>query len=146
MVSGIGAVVLIAAIDGAGGSLSTLDLVPGLLIGGLGLGLVVAPMFDIILAAVSDAETGSASGVLNAVQQFAGAAGVAVFGTVFFTVLDGQGFSAAVERTLWIQAGLTVAMLALSPLLPRWAREPAGEGEGTAEPVRPGVAVEGVVA
>ncbi len=57
---------------------------PGLLVAGIGFGLIVAPMFDIILASVTDAETGSASGVLNAGQQLASSIGVAVLGTVFF--------------------------------------------------------------
>ena len=46
--------------------LGFVGLMPGLFVAGLGMGLVVAPMFDIVLAAVTDKETGSASGVLNA--------------------------------------------------------------------------------
>jgi hypothetical protein len=45
------------------------------------------PDFDFILAAVTDREVGSASGVLNAVQQLGGAIGVAAIGTVFFSAL-----------------------------------------------------------
>lgn len=89
---------------------------------GLGLGLVVAPLFSFILAAVTDDEVGSASGVLNAFQQLASAIGVAVLGTIFFAALDGHGFVSGLERVLWVDAGLVVAAAALALLLPRHAR------------------------
>ena len=44
---------------------------------GIGIGMMVSPLFDFILASVTDDEVGSASGVLNAMQQLAGAVGVA---------------------------------------------------------------------
>jgi hypothetical protein len=84
---------------------------------------VIVPLFDVILAAVSDHETGSASGVLNAVQQLAAAMGVAALGTVFFSKLSHSGFGQALETTLWIYAGLLVVALAATPLLPRRARQ-----------------------
>lgn len=58
-------------------------LVPGALVVGLGMGLMIAPLFNFILAGVEDHEVGSASGVLTAIQQFGSALGVAVLGTVF---------------------------------------------------------------
>jgi EmrB/QacA subfamily drug resistance transporter len=103
---------------------SSWDLVPGLLVSGIGVGLVVAPLFDIVLAAVSDAELGSASGVLNAVQQLAGAAGVAVIGTVFFGAIGHGGFAHALHGALWVAVGLLGAVCLVSLALPRWARDP----------------------
>ncbi|MCW3040498.1 MAG: major facilitator superfamily 1 [Solirubrobacterales bacterium] len=108
-------------------TLSAGQLVPGLLVQGLGIGLIVAPMFDIILAAVTDPETGSASGVLNAAQQLAGAVGVAVLGTIFFTAAEAGDFATALSHTLWVTVGMLAAVLLLSPLLPRFARPPAAE-------------------
>jgi hypothetical protein len=93
--------------------------VPGVLVSGLGLGFVVAPLFDIVLAAVAEHELGSASGVLNAGQQLAAALGVAALGTVFFGALDGGRFHHALTDTLWIEALLFAVALALTPLLPR---------------------------
>jgi predicted MFS family arabinose efflux permease len=72
---------------------STGALIAPPLVFGVGIGMLVAPLFNFILAAVSDAEAGSASGVLNAVQQLAGAAGVAVIGTVFFSRLASGALS-----------------------------------------------------
>jgi len=117
--------VLLAAI--VQGGADGLDLLPGLALAGLGMGLAVAPLFDIVLAAVSDEETGSASGVLNAQQQLAGALGVAVLGTIFFDALS-QGFVHALTVTLWVQVGSLIAMLLVAPLLPRWARETDAPG------------------
>jgi len=106
---------------------------PGLLVTGVGLGLVVAPMFDIILASVTDAETGSASGVLNAGQQLANAIGVAVLGTIFFDAVASGDFHLGLRRVLMVQIGTTLALLALSPLLPRFAREPEAAPEAELE-------------
>jgi EmrB/QacA subfamily drug resistance transporter len=106
------------------------NLLPGLLVAGAGLGLVVAPMFDIILASVTEKETGSASGVLNAGQQLATSIGVAVLGTIFFdTVLSG-GFHTALSRCLWVQVITMIGLLVLSPLMPRRAREQVNRAEG----------------
>lgn len=110
------------------GPVTSLSLAPGLMVAGLGMGLVIAPLFDIILAGVSDRETGSASGVLNASQQLAGAIGVAVLGTVFFSALKHGGFTHALHAALWVQLGLLAGVLAISPLLPRRAREQAQVG------------------
>ncbi|HZU40107.1 MAG TPA: MFS transporter [Solirubrobacteraceae bacterium] len=107
-----------------GGRVSSWDLAPGLLVSGLGMGLVVAPLFDIILAGVADHELGSGSGVLNAVQQLAGALGVAVLGTVFFSAVGHGGFAHALHGALWVALGLLAGVFVLSFGLPRWARDP----------------------
>ncbi|MDQ2894930.1 MAG: MFS transporter [Actinomycetota bacterium] len=101
---------------------STWGLLGPLLVVGLGMGLFIVPVFDTVIAAVTDAEMGSASGVLNAVQQLGGAIGVAVLGTIFFSVLGHEGFAAALRDTIWWQIGAMALLLALTPLLPRRAR------------------------
>jgi len=122
LVSLAGTLLLVHEVS-ATGRLGIVELLPGLAVGGLGMGLIVAPLFDIIIAAVTERELGSASGVLNAVQQLAAAIGVAVLGTVFFDTLGTAGhFHRALDRTLWIGAGLTVVALLAMPLMPRQAR------------------------
>src|SRR3989440_6599183 len=59
-------------------------------VAGFGTGLVLAPLFNVILAGGEDHEVGTASGVLNAVQQLGATVGVAVVGTVFFSLLGTQ--------------------------------------------------------
>jgi EmrB/QacA subfamily drug resistance transporter len=81
---------VILTIIQAGGGMSPWELVPSLLVYGAGLGLFLAPYFDIVLAGVAHHEVGSASGTLTAVQQFGSALGVAILGTVFFTAVGTQ--------------------------------------------------------
>jgi hypothetical protein len=61
--------------------------------------------------------------VLNALQQLAGAWGVALLGTLFFDALGAGRFHHSLGVTLWVEIGLCVAALALSPLLPARARD-----------------------
>jgi EmrB/QacA subfamily drug resistance transporter len=112
----------LAVILGATSHVSTWGLAGPLLVVGIGMGLFVVPAFDTILAAVTDSELGSASGVLNAVQQLGGAVGVALLGTVFFSAVTHAGFAAALRRTLWWEVGLLTNLLLVTPLLPRQAR------------------------
>lgn len=98
-------------------------LVPGTLATGLGMGLVIPPLFDVILAGVSEPEVGSASGVLNAVQQLANAVGVALLVTLWSAFTDhGRTPSAALSATALVTVALLAAALALSVRLPRQAR------------------------
>jgi len=60
------------------------ELIPGLLVTGSGMALVMSPMFNVVLADVDPKHAGSASGTLNAVQQLGGAIGVAIIGVIFF--------------------------------------------------------------
>src|SRR4051795_11190003 len=81
------------------------DLAPGLFLTGLGSGAIFAPLFDLILAGLGDHEVGSGSGVLNAVQQFCGALGVAVLGSLFFGLLPGHGFADSIRDLIVIGVG-----------------------------------------
>ncbi|MGX6601474.1 hypothetical protein ACWKSP_04950 [Micromonosporaceae bacterium Da 78-11] len=74
------------------------------------------------LPAVEDAEIGSASGVLTAVQSIAGSIGVAVFGSTFFDAIDSGAADDAFRRTLLILAVILVSFLALTFAFPRQAR------------------------
>lgn len=61
--------------------------IPGLLIVGAGMALIMSPMFSVVLTDVDTKHAGSASGVLNAVQQLGGAIGTALIGVFFFGAL-----------------------------------------------------------
>jgi hypothetical protein len=114
---------------GHGMSTGSLVLVAPQLVMGIGMGMMVAPLFDFILAAVTDTEVGSASGVLNAVQQLGGAIGVAAIGTLFFSTLQHSGFVTAIDHSLLVELATTPVLLALISMLPSRARE----GEPAAE-------------
>lgn len=105
---------------------TSLELVPALFVAGLGMGGVVSPFFDIALGDVGDDEVGSASGLLNAIQQLGGALGVAVLTTLFVSLLGERAgrdvYTDAAETLLLIDAGLLVVLAGLSFLLPPKAR------------------------
>jgi len=102
------------------------DLAPGLLLAGLGSGAVFSPLFDVTLADLGDEEVGTGSGLLNAVQQFGGALGVAVLGTVFFDWLPARGWTEATQALLAVSVGCYGVSFAVGFLLPRRSGEPCG--------------------
>ncbi|HEY1714972.1 MAG TPA: MFS transporter [Solirubrobacteraceae bacterium] len=109
---------------------SLMLIAPQLLVGA-GIGMLISPLFDFILASVTDREVGSASGVLNALQQLAGALGVAAIGTVFFTTLTHHGFVAAINRCIEWELATVPLLILCTLLLPRRAREPEAEAFAT---------------
>ncbi len=103
---------------------STLDLAPGLVLIGLGAGMSMGQLFDFILAGVGMDEVGSASGVLEAVQQLSTALGVAVLGTIFFSAFGHHLPTHALAITTWACLVPTALAFALIFRLPKQAREP----------------------
>jgi EmrB/QacA subfamily drug resistance transporter len=113
-----GTLIMVAATAGfaltvwlAGDGIGPYQLIPALFLLGAGMGLAMAPFFNIVLAGVDDEETGSAAGALTSVQQLGGAFGIAVLGTLFFALLPGQvaghvDDSAARLRTVLTTAGV----------------------------------------
>ncbi|MCT9008057.1 MFS transporter [Streptomyces rhizosphaerihabitans] len=99
-------------LDMVGGGVGPWQLLPSLLVTGIGMGLLMAPFFDIVLASVEQHETGSASGTMTAVQQLGGAFGVAILGTVFFGLLGGGIATAVDHRADGLREQLTAAHLA----------------------------------
>jgi EmrB/QacA subfamily drug resistance transporter len=85
------------------------DLIPSFIISGLGLGTVIAPLLNIILAGVPGRDAGSASGVLTTFQQLGGAIGVAIVGVVFFGLLSSRAPDAVQAVTPQLQAQLAAA-------------------------------------
>ncbi len=120
---GAGAVVLALTVTGAH-TASTLDLAPGLFLFGAGAGMAMGQLFDFILAGVGMDEIGSASGVLQAVQQLSSAVGVAALGTIFFSAFAGHPPTHALAITAWACLVPVAAAFALIFRLPMHAREP----------------------
>jgi EmrB/QacA subfamily drug resistance transporter len=103
---------------------STLDLAPCLFLIGLGAGMSMGQLFDFILAGVSMDEVGSASGVLEAVQQLSSALGVAALGTIFFSAFAGHPPTHALAVTAWACLIPVATAFAVIFRLPMHAREP----------------------
>ena len=100
---------LISTVHHFGNAVSTWDLVPALLVAGLGMGAVLAPLADILLARVQPQDAGSASGVFNTSLQLGASIGVAVIGVIFFGMLGSQSGSAAAAVSPQLRAGLAAA-------------------------------------
>lgn len=64
------------------------DFTIGLLFLGVGLSLIMIPIFSAALQDVDPSHAGSASGILNAIQQVGAAIGIAIIGVIFFGQLD----------------------------------------------------------
>ncbi len=62
-----------------------------LLVMGLGMGLIVAPLTDAVLSGVPKEHSGSASGLINTTLQMGNALGLGLVSVVFFGVIDRAG-------------------------------------------------------
>ena len=106
---------------------STWDLVPGLFFIGAGVGASIGQLFQFILTSVSMDEVGSASGVLEAVQQLSTALGVAVLGTIFFSAFGHHLPTDALRVTAWACLVPLAAAFVLVFRLPMHPREEQAE-------------------
>jgi predicted MFS family arabinose efflux permease len=125
MAVGITAVDLVLRARGAG--LSAWDITAPLALTGFGMGMVFVPMFDVILAGVLPTQLGSASGLLEAIQQLGMSLGIAVAGTVMFDVVGDRlgpaAFVRGADHALLVTVGFLVAAFTVTWWLPRHARE-----------------------
>jgi EmrB/QacA subfamily drug resistance transporter len=122
VIVGAGTAVLALTVTGAR-TASTLDLAPGLLLIGAGAGISMGQLFDFILAGVGMDEVGSATGVLEAMQQLASVVGVAALGTIFFSAFANHPPTHALAITAWACLAPIAAAFALIFRLPMHARE-----------------------
>ncbi len=100
---------LIAIVHHYGGAVTTVDMVPALVVAGLGMGTVLAPLADIILDGVPHQDAGSASGIFNTSLQLGASIGVAVIGVIFFGLLGSQSAPAAAAVAPQLRSGLVAA-------------------------------------
>jgi predicted MFS family arabinose efflux permease len=122
VIVGAATVVLALTVTGSRAA-STLDLAPGLFLFGVGAGISMGQVFDFILAGVGMDEVGSATGVVEAMQQLASAVGVAVLGTIFFSASAGRLPTHALAITAWACLAPIAAAFVLIFRLPMRARE-----------------------
>ena len=94
-------------------------LIPGLVISGVGMGFVIAPLPAMVLARVKPEHAAAASGVLSTAQQAGGSIGVAVIGAVFYSALSGGSYPHAFGLSLVVMAAFGLAVAALVQCLRR---------------------------
>jgi EmrB/QacA subfamily drug resistance transporter len=108
---------LLAAVANIGVSGSILELVPGLVLIGAGMGLLLVPLTTTILSTVEPQHAGGASGAVTTVQNVGGALGVAITGVIFFGALH-AGYAHAMEMSLIELGALLLGVAVLTRLLP----------------------------
>lgn len=121
--AGAGLILLLITLAASGAHTSPARLIPALVVIGVGNGLTMPSLIGAVLAGVRPQHSGAASGVLTTAQQFASAAGVAILGVLFFSVLAaGTGPGAyvhALQPVLAVDVILMLAACALSLRLRR---------------------------
>ena len=96
--------------------------VPGLVVAGAGLSLLVIPLVNVVLAAAPASAAGAASGLFSTAQQLGGALGVAVTGTAYFGYVGGgHSFAEAFRHAGPYSLGAFALCGVLALLLPRTA-------------------------
>jgi EmrB/QacA subfamily drug resistance transporter len=90
VVMAIGFALNIATVAYFGAVVTPWQLALPLLVSGIGMGFVVAPVYPFILAEVPIKDAGSASGVTSAVGQIGSAIGIATIGALYFGLIGSQ--------------------------------------------------------
>ncbi|KAB1147111.1 MFS transporter [Streptomyces luteolifulvus] len=115
-----------------GTSIASWQMALPLVVMGVGMGLIVAPLTDAVLSGVPREHSGSASGLINTVQQMGNALGLGLVSVVFFGVIDedlghdqlGPAFVNAFQHALgWVAAVMAVIFLLMFALPGRGARD-----------------------
>ncbi|KPI23855.1 drug resistance transporter, EmrB/QacA subfamily [Actinobacteria bacterium OV450] len=108
-----------------------------LIVMGVGMGLIVAPLNDTILSQVPREHAGSASGLINTTGQMGNALGLGLTSVVFFGLIDddrvlGAPYVNAFHSALWWIVGVLVVIFVVMFLLPRKSL-PVEQREGGSE-------------
>ncbi|MFD0415896.1 MFS transporter [Streptomyces sp. NPDC127108] len=122
-----GVLIYIWEADRYGAGIASWQMALPLVVMGLGMGLIVAPLTDAILSEVPREHAGSASGLLNTVQQMGNAFGLGLVSVVFYGVIDEKvtpdripaEFINGFEHALWWVVAVLVAIFLLMLTLPK---------------------------
>lgn len=115
----------------SGTDVASHEFAPVMFFVGLGNGLVLPTVLNVVLAGVAKELAGAASGVLVTMQQVGSALGVAAVGSIFFAQLGAGGAYGSATVTGLVADGLLVALTGLLiGMLPR-AGAPAAGGRPT---------------
>jgi EmrB/QacA subfamily drug resistance transporter len=104
------------------GTVDYVELVPGLLLAGIGMGLYFSPIAYTILSSVRQVEAGQASGAHSATREVGGVFGIAILATIF-SAYGGFGspqhFADGVVPALWVATGVMLVGAVAAFLIPR---------------------------
>ncbi|MEV7414848.1 MFS transporter [Streptomyces sp. NPDC089919] len=105
----IGITGVMVTVDQVGTGLHGYQLIPSLMVAGIGGGLFLAPCTGIMLAGIKSRQAGSASGVLATAQQVGIAVGIAVAGILFFGLLGSNADGSSASVVPQLRSDLTAA-------------------------------------
>ncbi|MGW0995416.1 MFS transporter [Streptomyces sp. NPDC002523] len=139
LVMGLGVLLYIWEAHHYGLAIASWQMALPLVVMGLGMGLIVAPLTDAVLSEVPREHAGSASGLINTVQQMGNALGLGLVSVVFFGVIGdrltrdqvGPAFANAFQHALWWVAAVLGVIFLLMSALPK---RPAQHVEGAETP------------
>ncbi|MFB9348668.1 MFS transporter [Streptomyces heliomycini] len=141
LVMAAGVLLYIAESERYGMDITSWQMALPLVVMGVGMGLIVAPLTDAVLSEVPREHAGSASGLINTVQQMGNALGLGLVSVVFFGVIDerlapaevGPAFADGFQHALgWVAAVLGVIFLLMFALPGRPAQHVEGEAKAPA--------------
>ncbi|WP_033326891.1 MFS transporter [Streptomyces yerevanensis] len=132
----IGVLIYIWESERYGLSIAPWQMALPLVVMGVGMGLIVAPLTDAILSEVPREHAGSASGLISTVQQMGNALGLGLVSVVFFGTMSdhlpraevGAAFVDAFQNALiWVAAVMTAIFLLMFALPKRPAQHVEGD-------------------
>lgn len=118
LVSAAGYLIAAATAQQAGTGHPATWLIPALLVVGFGIGLVLVPLSETLLARVKPDHAASGSGVLATALELGGALGVAVMGVIYFNALSRDRFGHAFTVSMLTMAGCAILAAAPAKALP----------------------------
>ncbi|MDJ0460554.1 MFS transporter [Streptomyces sp. H27-C3] len=133
-----GLLIYIWEADRYGTAIHSWQMALPLVVMGIGMGLIVAPLTEAVLSEVPRGHSGSASGLINTMQQTGNALGLGLVSVVFFGVIDdglapgqmGMAFVDAFQNALWWAVGVLVIIFGLMFALPAHSRAAVEDGDG----------------
>jgi EmrB/QacA subfamily drug resistance transporter len=127
LVMAVGVLLYIGESERYGMAIASWQMALPLVVMGLGMGLIFAPLTDAVLSEVPREHAGSASGLINTVQQMGNALGLGLVSVVFFGEIGdhltraqvGPAFVSAFQHALWWVAAVMGAIFLLMFALPK---------------------------
>ncbi|HEX6763385.1 MAG TPA: MFS transporter [Gaiellaceae bacterium] len=133
----IGLALLGLTLFGVWPHVDALNLAPAMIVAGVGQGLMMSPLFGVVLSGVPAARAGVGSGVLVTTQQTSLALGVAALGSLFVSLAapSSLGTRDAFVVVLAVQIAIALAVAVAATTLPVAARRARETEPAPLEPV-----------
>jgi MFS family permease len=119
LIQAAGLAAVLAELAGSWPHPGLLQMAPGMLVLGIGQGLIMSPLFGVVLSEVPPGKAGAGSGVLATTQQSSLALGVATVGSLYLVLAAGLGVARAAQAVLGVLVLNALGVAAMSRRLPQ---------------------------